>query len=91
MSVLQVRLQSGDLKADLAREAKARGVTSAEIARRLLAEGVEALRRERKRDEWIAAAEPAIADQTRWFAERGHPFAGVMPIPGDSSLNNTGI
>lgn len=80
MSVLQIRLPDESLKSALAAEADALGLTSAEVARRVLSQGVETLRLERERAEWIAAATPAIADQDRWFENRDHPFAEIMPL-----------
>lgn len=85
MSVLQIRLPDESLKTALAAEAEALGLTSAEVARRVLSNGVEALRLEREKAEWIAAADPAIAEQDRWFDNRDHPFAAIMPLSGDAA------
>lgn len=70
-ATLNIRNLGAERKAALEREAKAQGVTVAEVVRALLDEGLDRAARERAQQEWIEAARPGIEAEREYIERNG--------------------
>ncbi len=71
MVALNIRDFGEGRKAALAEEAKARGLSASELARRLIDEGLGKAQAERAREAWVAEAREGLAYEAERLAAEG--------------------
>lgn len=71
MSVLSIRDVGDDIKEQLKSEAQASGASLSELARTLIAEGLDRRRRAREQEQWIAETEAARAFEAERIEKYG--------------------
>lgn len=81
MGALNIRDIGNDRKAALEAEAKAQGVSVAELVRRILDEGVKRARSARTRREWIEASREALAYEAGHLERQGPSLARYRRFP----------
>lgn len=75
MGALNIRDLGDERKAALSAEAKARGLSVSELARRFIDEGIDRARVERAREAWVAEAREGFAHEAEHLAAHGASLA----------------
>jgi len=84
MTVLNIRDFGEERKAALAEEARARGISVAELVRQYVDEGIRKARAERERLAWIEEAREGLAFEADYIAKNGMLLAEYRKVPGRS-------
>jgi post-segregation antitoxin (ccd killing protein) len=82
MNALNIRDIGDDRKAALEAEARAHGISVAELVRRFLDEGLRRARSERAREAWLAEAREGLAFEAEHFARHGPTLARYRRLSG---------
>jgi post-segregation antitoxin (ccd killing protein) len=80
MATLNIRDLGAQRKAALANEARARGVSVAELVRRFIDEGIERAHALRAREAWIAEAREGLAFEAEQLARNGALLARYRTV-----------
>lgn len=80
MAALNIRDLGEARKAALAEEARSRGMSVSELARRFIDDGLERTRAERAREAWIAEAREGLAFEAEHLAAHGPLLARYRQV-----------
>ncbi|MFQ8432373.1 type II toxin-antitoxin system CcdA family antitoxin [Amaricoccus sp. W119] len=75
MGALNIRDLGDERKAALTAEAKARGLSVSELARRFIDEGIDRAQAERAREAWVAEAREGFVHEAEHLAAHGASLA----------------
>jgi hypothetical protein len=82
MGALNIRDIGKERKAALKAEAKARGISVAELVRWLVDAGIRQVQSERAREEWLSEARDGLAFEAEALRRHGPSLARFRRLPG---------